>query len=263
MRKSINIAILFAGLSVSTDAFGEGIESTAGSEQAFISFDQMGWKGSIGGGTGIVPSYEGAGTHRMHFIPLLDAEAGRFFFSTMRGVGANLSDRDGIRFGPRITYSTGRKQRYDARLSGMGNVTGTGQLGFFLNARSESWYTTDDIRSDGHGTRLDFEAGYEAKPTMDDRIRAGAKLSWADPRYMQTFFGIDPAQSASSGLPRYHAEPGIKDYGINVNWRHGYSKKWFSNAGVEARLLSAGIAGSPLVATRLETSASFLVGYRF
>ena len=189
----IKLAALFAGMALSVHAFGEGIESTAGSEQAFISFDQMGWKGSIGAGAGIVPSYEGAGTHRTHLIPLLDAEAGRFFF----------------------------------------------------------------------GTRLDFEEGYESKPTNEDRKRAGAKLSWADPRYMQTFFGVNSSQSASSGLPQYNAESGIKDYGINVNWRHNYSRKWFSNTGFQARRLSGGISGSPLVATRLETSASFLMGYRF
>ncbi len=257
------IAALFAGMALSIHAFGEGIESTAGSEQAFISFDQMGWKGSIGAGAGIVPSYEGAGTHRIHFIPLLDAEAGRLFFSTMRGIGMNLSSLHGIRFGPRITYSTGRKQSYDTRLSGMGNVTGTGQIGFFVNARSEPWYTTDDVRSDGHGTRLDFEVGYESKPTGEDRIRAGAKLSWADPRYMQTFFGVDSSQAAFSGLPQYNAGAGIKDYGINVNWRHNYSRKWFSNTGLQARRLSRGVSGSPLVASGLETSASFLLGYRF
>lgn len=255
--------VLFAGLSLSIHAFGEGIETTAGSEDAFISFDQMGWKGSVGGGLAIVPRYEGASSHRVHFLPLLDAEAGRFFLSTMRGIGVNLSNHPGIRFGPRITYSRGRKQSYDARLDGMGDISATGQLGFFLNARSVSWYTTDDIRSDGHGTRLEFEGGYEARTYPPDRVRIGAKFSWADARYMQTFFGVDAVQSASSGLPEYRAGSGIKDYGLNVNWRHAFSKRWFSNAGLQARRLSASANASPLVTSPMETSASVLVGYRF
>lgn len=257
------ILALFGGVALAAHAFAEGIETTAGSEEAFISFDQMGWKGSVGAGLATVPRYEGAAGHRAHYIPLLDAEAGRFFFSTMRGIGVNLSAHSGIRFGPRITYSSGRKESSDGRLSGMGDVTGTGQFGFFLNARHEPWYMTGDIRSDGHGTRLDFEEGYEARPFPSDRIRTGAKLSWADPRYMQTFFGVDSAQSASSELPVYVPGSGIKDYGINFNWRHAYTKKWFSNGGIQARRLSGSAGSSPLVMTRLETSASFLVGYRF
>ena len=80
---------------------------------------------------------------------------------------------------------------------------------------------------------------------------------------MQTFFGVNAAQSVSSGLPAYQARAGIKDYGINVNWRHNFSRKWFGNTGLQARRLSGSASESPLVATRLETSANFLLGYRF
>jgi outer membrane scaffolding protein for murein synthesis (MipA/OmpV family) len=132
-----------------------------------------------------------------------------------------------------------------------------------VNARSESWYTTSDLRADGHGAKLDFEGGYEARPFSSDRIRTGAKLSWADAEYMQTFFGVNAVQSTSSGLPVYGAGSGIKDYGLNVNWRHAFSKRWFSNAGLQARRLSASANASPLVTSPMETSASVLVGYRF
>lgn len=249
------------GFALSFQAAAQAVET--GSDTSFVDFGKTSWRGAVGAGAAVVPRYEGSSSNRVRFVPLLSLETGRVFIGTMRGAGLNLSDDPDLKFGPHITYSRGRRQSDDPRLAGMGDVSSSAEAGLFFDAHHAPWYMTSDARTGRNGTRLELGGGYEARLAPGDRIRLGARIDWANAKYMQTYFGVNPAQSAASGLPVYSAGSGIKDYGIHASWNHAFSRNWFSNMEIQVRQLAGSAKSSPLSVGRTESSASFLVGYRF
>ena len=223
------------------------------------------WKVTVGAGAATVPRYEGAGTNRIRFVPLLDLQHGRFFAGTARGIGYNLSDNPALQYGPRLSVAPYRRQSVDARLNGMGDIGYGAEAGAYFNARLAPWYFKSSIAAGNHGTRLNFGGGYVMKLAATDKLNLGIGVNWANARYMQTYFGVTAAQAAASGgvLTAYNAGAGIKNYELKANWTHVWSRQWFSTAGVSIRQLAGTARNSPLTMRRTASSASFVVGYRF
>ncbi len=256
--------LLAAGLLASPAAFAQNAETSGSNEASYIDFEPPHeWKVSVGGGLASVPRYEGSSRTRFRFVPLIDAENGRFFVSTMRGIGYNFSTNKDLQYGLRLTLAPNRKQNADVHLNGMGDVGYAGEFGGFVNARFNPWYITSSIGASSRGARLELGGGYEAQFGPADRVRLGVGLNWANNKYMQTYFGVSAAQSATSGLAAYNAGSGIKDYSLSANWTHSYSKEWFSNAGVTLKQLSGSAKNSPLTLQRSQSMVNFVVGYRF
>ena len=76
--------------------------------------------------------------------------------------------------------------------------------------------TLTDIGGKQQGTRLSL--GAEARYPVSDTIAlsAGPSVTWADAKYTQTFFGVDAAQSARSGLAVRTANAGLNSVGFSV-----------------------------------------------
>lgn len=223
------------------------------------------WKVTLGGGIASVPRYEGAAGNRMRAVPLIEADLGHFFISTSRGIGYNLSDDNGIQYGPRATIARPRKQSVDAHLNGMGDMGYTAELGGFFNARFSPWYFASDIAASSRGAHLELGGGYEMRLSESDKLRAGLDVNWANGKYMQSHFGVNAAQSTASGgvLTAYNATSGVRDYALKLNWMHNYSKQWFSNAGVSFKQLAGSAKNSPLTMRNSNNTVNFVVGYHF
>lgn len=90
-------------------------------------------------------------------------------------------------------------------------------------------------------------------------------MSWANDAYMDSFFGIDNAQSAASGLEPFEAEAGFKDVGLALRLNYGLTEHWAILTSGEYKRLLGDAADSPIVTD--EGSAdqrSFLAAsYRF
>lgn len=227
----------------------------------------QGWTVSLGGGISHAPSYEGSANNRRRFLPLLEASYnnGKLFISPTRGIGYNFSDNRNLQYGPRLSLEHGRKQNVDAHLFGMGDISRTADLGAFINWRFAPWYLSSALSASSHGTHFELGGGINVPLSAADRLRLGANLNWGDSKYIQTYFGVTPAQAAASGntLTAYNASAGVKDYALTANWAHSFSKKWFSSTGVSHKRLTGSAQHSPLTLRRTANSFNFLVGYRF
>jgi outer membrane scaffolding protein for murein synthesis (MipA/OmpV family) len=83
---------------------------------------------------------------------------------------------------------------------------------------------------------------------------------------MDSFFGIDGAQSAASGLEPFEAEAGLKDVGLSLRLNYGLTERWSILASGEYRRLLGDAADSPIVADEgsADQLQSFVaLGYRF
>lgn len=223
------------------------------------------WKVTVGGGVASTPRFEGAAKNRLRAVPLLEIDNGHFFASTTRGLGYNFSDDKATQYGLRMNWSPYRKQTADPHLNGLGDLGFGIEGGAFYHTRFDQWYVTSSAAAGNHGAHIDLGGGYEFKLSPTDQLRTGLELTWANNKYMQTYFGVTAAQSAASGgvLPVYSANSGIKDYALKANWTHAYTKEWFSNAGLTVKQLSGSAKNSPVTQRQTGTSASFVVGYRF
>ncbi len=215
----------------------------------------------LGIGPVIGTNYEGASHYNIRPVPVISLryrnwveidnnEVKLTAFSSL-SAGGNVGD--GVfKAGPLISLNFGRNESDDAALHGMGNVDTSFELGAFVS------YTF------GGGTRVrvrarqDVAGGHKGATVTTDVTQAFirgdnfalggfASTTWASGPYMQSFFGVTPAQSLTSGYGVYIPGSSFKDatFGLNGNYR--ISDRWALVADVSYERLIAKAAESPLV----------------
>jgi len=94
-------------------------------------------------------------------------------------------------------------------------------------------------------------------------LTAGPGLVWADHKYQQTFFGIDPAQSLASGLAAYDAKSGVNTVRLNLGVNYKISPRW--DVGVRTSLgrLTGSATDSPITESKNQNSFALITSYGF
>lgn len=172
-----------------------------------------------------------------------------------RGLDAELIRRSNVRVNLALRFDGGRSETDSADLTGMGDVRATvrARLGvrwepaplWSLSASSGS----DVLARNGGST---FELGVSRTFPLDagQRIILGASASAANARYLQTWYGVTPAQSAASGYAVYQPQSGLRDARLGATWRVEINPQWAGFAGAGASHLLGPAADSPLVKQR-------------
>jgi len=214
---------------------------------------QDGWNARIGVLGLYSPDYEGSNDYEIGAVPDIEVTYdGWFFLSGREGLGVNLLRGGPVVAGIAVGYDGGRDEDENSALGGMGDVDGT------MEARAFATWTIDrlainasvsiDALGDGHdGVVAELGAAYMFTPTRDLIVFAGPGLTWADDNYMQSFFGISGAQSASAQRPAYDADSGLKDVGFTVFGIQRLTDNWSLTGLAAYRRLLGDAADSPLV----------------
>lgn len=233
------------------------------------------WKFNAGIGVVSRPKYPGSGETKASAVPLLSASYGRYFIGSVPGSGVplgmgaylvqNAHWRAGIGLG--ANFKKPREESDSARLSGMGDIDAT-TLGSVFASYSGSWWkvggnVVTDLGGKDQGTRVsvDFEAKYSPMDKL--QLTAGPGLTWADGKYTQTFFGVDAAQSARSGLPGYTAKSGINAVNFNIGANYQLSPQWGLGARFTASSLRGDAADSPITEKKSQNTFGVFANYRF
>jgi MipA family protein len=87
----------------------------------------------------------------------------------------------------------------------------------------------------------------------------GPGVTWADERYMHSFFTITPAQAAVSPLAVYQARAGVLDVHLNGVVTCEISSRWSLGASAYAARLRGDAAGSPVTLRRDQTTTRALM----
>lgn len=104
----------------------------------------------------------------------------------------------------------------------------------------------------------DGHAGWQLETAVRGRIALGERLglrietgnAWADRHYMQTYFGITPAQSAASGWPTYTPRAGWHRYTLSLGADYALAPRWQAQITWIGSRLAREAADSPLTARR-------------
>ena len=83
-------------------------------------------------------------------------------------------------------------------------------------------------------------------------LMLGSSLSLAGDRYMQTYFGINEAQSLRTGYPVYTPKAGLRDLSGFANVRHDIGEDWIVLSGTSG---ASGVQAAPCRANQCRASS--------
>ena len=210
--------ILAAGLS--TAAFAE--EGKSGL-RGWFSGD---WYLKVGGAGFVAPKFQGDNSYEFAFQPIISlGKAGNEARFESRNDNISLGFVDTGTFRAGLAGKLVMPRDSDDDLNGLSDV----DLGFEVGGFAE-FYPTDWLRLRGEvrqgvaahdGVVADIAVDAFTDVTPEVRISGGPRLSLATDDYFETYYGVDAAESAASGLAPYSPGGGVKSYGVGgaIDWK--------------------------------------------
>jgi len=242
---------------------------------------KQGWQFTVSVGSIYAPNYRGDDDYQLGIFPSISVEYDDLFFASIRGVGLNLINRDGLKAGPIMRYDFGRDEDGSGPFSlsggtndliGLGDVDGTFELGGFVEYSTGNISGKVELRQgvNGHkGLQGEAQLKYGKRFKAFGRnafFAVGPEISFGDSKYNSAYFDISAMQSAASGLSQYDAGGGLNSYGLRgsvvLPMTDHMSVVGF--AGYDR--LNGDIANSSLVQERGskdQASVGLLLNYRF
>ncbi len=234
----------------------------AGSMESAVVFDNI--PNVVAVGVGMVPDYLGS----KHY-ELVPAPAARFTFTGERYIqlfatelNVNVINHPVLRFGPSLNYRFGRSDSVDDDVvKKMEKIDDTIEAGAFFgvvfadarNPRQRFIANLDYLHDvggtyKGYNVTLNVRYWYPISRPID--LSIGASATYADKKYMQTYFGVSQNDSARSGLPAFNASGGVRDVAVSPALVFHLSRSWHLGAGFRYQRLLGDAQDSPVVRDR-------------
>lgn len=207
---------------------------------------------TVGAGPVYAPTYDGSDNMEFRVGALANVK-----YKGLQISGSELSvgflDFDGISIGPVLSFNFGRDEDDDPDLAGLGNVGTAVEVGAYIayqvipNTMVARLRVRKDIASGHGGTLVDLDARYRLFEAADWTVSAVGGTRWASKDFMDSFFGIDPAQAAASGYGPYDAGSGFKHVNLGLVGTRSMGDNWRLRAVASYRRLLSDAADSPIV----------------
>ena len=223
--------------------------------------------GTVGAAVIAGRKYQGSDERRTLLVPLLDYQwKSGWFAGTTNGLGYDFSKRPEMNYGVRLTADLGRSESRSPALLGLGNVDVRPEIGVFYNySLSQSLALTSSLRygsgNDRNGLVVDVGAAYSLVLAPQWRLGLGVSATVANANYMRSYFGVTPAQSASSGYAPYTAGAGVRDVRASAALTYSVNPRVAITTVVSASSLQGDAKDSPI--TRKRSSATGIVGVSY
>ena len=231
------------------------------------------WTVILGAGAAVRPTFEGSDRYFVTPVPVVSINYRDMISLDTSGLSAYWRFA-GLQAGGGLTYNLGRRQGGnsvftpgDERLNGLGDIPAAPGLRAFAKYQLGPVVlgaTLTKYLAEGNNGLL-IDVLLEAPYRLSERTTITGRLSatWADQSYMQTWFGVTPAQSRSSGYAVYQAGSGIKNVGLGVSLRHHLSASWLLSGEARVSRLTGYADGSPITVSDVNMGFLAMIGYRF
>lgn len=232
---------------------------------AFVSQKLTEWKVVLGGGAMMAPKYEGSDEFDIQPIPFITATFGERVKVDPRGITVNVYSVGNLNFSGLLGYDIGRKEDDSDHLRGLGDVDAGGVIGGMVAYEmGPAEFYASLSRTIGGSEGLEAKIGFDLAHNIDQfRFSAGVSATWADENYMETYFGVTAAQSATSGLAQYDIGAGFKRVDLDLAITYMATEHWLVRGQVGVGYLLGDAADSPIVQEAFQPSVLLAVGYRF
>jgi len=184
------------------------------------------------------------------------------------GLGIDLASTDTFDLTLGLRADSGRNETDSDALKGMGDVRRTirARVGATWRFAPEwelgaAW--TIDAFGRGGGNLGELRIKHEWPLSQRLVLSSGAAVYIGGDRYLQTYFGVTPEQSARSGYPVYTPSLGLRDVQVYTSLKYEMNDDWVFSAGPGYGRVVGPAARSPLTQRPSAWSLSGGVGYRF
>lgn len=234
---------------------------TAGAE-AHPTFDVF--PNFIGGGLGVTSDYSGSDDYFVGAVPaaryqFTDSERYLEWYGPAGDI--NLVDSATWQFGPALGLRFGRSNVDDVvvqRLPDIGMTVEGGLMASWTKTHAEGlpWRlrigvtAMTDLGNEYDGVNASGFASFWLPLSPRVFIGLGGGISAASASYNQTYYGIDAAGAAASGLPAFTPAGGLRQWYVWPAVVVKLAPEWFLGTGFFYQHISGDPADSPLVAQR-------------
>jgi outer membrane protein len=206
----------------------------------------------LGLGAAVVPDYEGSEDMKGVPVPLfkLIDPAGWYVELIGTTLRANLVPNEYWSAGPQVRYRGERKDVDNNKVDRMEKVDAAIELGGFVGFAYEGWHAKIDLAVDASSSYDGYLVGLNGGYTWNLKpwkFTVSGFTTYADENYMETYFGVDARDAASSGLRTFDADGGFKDVGTTLVGSYQFNKNWGAICAARYTLLVGDAADSPLV----------------
>jgi len=206
----------------------------------------------VGLGVAAIPDYEGSKDYTAAPIPFVSLVGKSGMSAELLGnvLRVNVVPSNTWRFGPLLRYRAERDDVENERVDRMQKVDDAMELGGFAGFDINNWSFKVDVTHDTSGTYNGTLAGVSLGYTWlanPWRFTLSGSSTFADDRYMSTYFGVDAGNRGASGLPDYSLGGGVKDVGAAFIAGYRINEKWGVTGALRYTLLVGDAADSPLV----------------
>jgi outer membrane protein len=185
------------------------------------------WSLTLGASGYVAPRFQGANSLAFNAVPMISlgrSGKGAPFSSRNDNISVAFFDNGFFRAGPvgKILFE---RSDNDRDLRGLGTVRWGGVVGGFFDLYPSDWlrFRTEirqGIRAhSGVVADLSADAFRDIAPGL--QLSGGPRLSLASSSYYRAYFGVNPAQSAASGLQIYRPGSGVRALGFGgaLTWK--------------------------------------------
>lgn len=228
--------------------------ASAGDGQHFWSGD---WYLTVGAAGLVAPKFEGSGRNKPQWSPLISIGkegGGPRFVSRNDNPAFALIDGGAFRAGIVGKFVPSRDSSDGSELKGLKKVKWGAEAGGFAEVYPTDWLRArvevrQGIRAHS-GIVADAAVDAFTDITSDLRLSGGPRMTLASADYFGTYYGVNPEESAASGLSRYNPDGGVKSVGAGgaLTWKA--TPNWTTSAFAEYTRLTGPAADSSLVRER-------------
>ena len=232
------------------------------------------WDISLGAGAMWRPTFEGSDRSRVRPLPFVTVNWRDTISFGEGGLSAQIKGGR-LRLGGGLTFDGGRKDHDTGGIFANGDdrLRGMGDIDFALGLRGFAAYRVGFIEfnasaikylgEQNDGVLASFGASAPVPLGRKLLFIPGVRASWADDKYMQTFFGVTPLQASRSIFPAFNARSGIQEVRGSANLIYRIDDHWFAAVNGNVTRLLGDAADSPISIVNTNTSVMTLLGYRF
>ena len=231
------------------------------------------WRTILGIASEVQPVYDGARAYRIQGGPVINIHYRDVaFLSTGEGIGYNFLRGDHYQVGIGLTYDMGRKEKDDlTNLRGVGDIPAApvGKLyASWVLSRKFPMILRINARQFIGGAQgaVGDAAVYLPLPGSSKTfvMFAGPSITFATNHYLQTLYGVTPAQSLASGHPVYEIpHAGTSAAGVGFSATKFLTPHFLLNMDAAINQIRGSPAHSPLVETRTQRVLALSLNYNW
>jgi outer membrane scaffolding protein for murein synthesis (MipA/OmpV family) len=230
------------------------------------------WRVVLGAAADTQPVYAGASAYKVQGGPVINIQYRDIaFFSTGEGLGVNFLRGDHYRVGAAIAYDLGRRESDDyANLRGLGNISAAPVAKVFasyvLSKKFPLILRLDAKQIIGGANGAIADAGiYMPLPGSSKKfvMFAGPSIELATHRYLQSEYGVTPAQSLASGHPVFEPHAGAVSVGVGFSATRFITDHWLLNIDAALDKLKGSPDVSPLTEASTQRELALSIAYQW